>query len=139
MVGLCCCLGFSAVAAAWGHSLVSVRAAQWWVLLLCSTDSRVCGLEQLRHTYMGSVAAAPRLWSTSSVVVAHVWLLCSSGVFPERGSSPRLLPWQAALSHQGSPLEPFLLTDEMTQLGVSFFPLFSSFLFFPLISVWLTT
>ena len=47
------------------------------------------------------------LWSTGSIVVAHR-LSCSAtwGIFPNQGSNPCLLHWQAEplpLSHQGSP------------------------------------
>ena len=37
----------------------------WWLLLWWSRGSRVLGLQQLQH--MGSVVAAPGLWSTSSM------------------------------------------------------------------------
>ena len=56
---------------------------------------------------MGSVIVAPRLESTGSIVVAH-GLSCStpSGIFPDQGSNPCLLPWQAdslPLIHKGTP------------------------------------
>ena len=54
-----------------------------------------------------SVAAAPGLWSTGLVVLAH-GLRCSKacGILPDPGSNLSLLHWQAdslPLSHQGSP------------------------------------
>ena len=54
-----------------------------------------------------SVLAAPRLWSTGSVVVLNG--LNSSetcGIFPDQGLNPSLLHWQAyslPLSYQESP------------------------------------
>ena len=58
---------------------------------------------------MGSVVAAPGLWSTGSVVVVLRMLSCSSacGIFLDQGSNPFLLYWHAdslPLSYQGSPL-----------------------------------
>ena len=79
--------GLSLVAASGGHS--SSRCAGlslWWSLLLWSTGSRRAG----------------------SVVVAH-GPSCSAacGIFPDQGSNPCSLHWQAdsqPLRHQGSPL-----------------------------------
>ena len=81
------CEGFSLVAASGGHS--SSRCAGLslsWPLLLRSTGSRRAG----------------------SVVVAH-GLSCSAscGIFPDQGSNPCPLHWQAdsqPLCHQESPL-----------------------------------
>ena len=61
----------------------------------------------LQHVGSEVTAAVPGLWSTSSTAVAH-GLSCSEtcGVFPDQGSDPCLLHWQAEtlpLSHQGSP------------------------------------
>ena len=52
------------------------------------------GLQQLRHS--GSVVVAHGLQSTGSVVVAH-GLSCSAacGIFPDQGSNPCPLHWQA--------------------------------------------
>ena len=77
-----------------------------WLLLLQSMGSRVHGLQQLRH--VASVVAAPRLYSTGSVVVAHK-LSCSVayGIFPDQGWNPCLLHWQIyslLVSHRGSPV-----------------------------------
>ena len=61
---------------------------------------------------LGSVAVAPRLQSTISIVKVH-GLSCSAacGIFPDQGLNPCLLYGQAdslPLSHQGSPLLSFL-------------------------------
>ena len=70
-----------------------------WLLLFPSMGSRA---------HRTSVAGAPGLWSTGSVVVAH-GLSCSvaCGIFLDLGLNPRLLHWQAdclPLSHRGSPV-----------------------------------
>ena len=83
--------GLSLVAASGGHS--SSRCAGLslsWPLLLQSTSSRRAG----------------------SVVVAH-GSSCSvaCGIFPDQGSNPCTLYWQAdsqPLRHQGSPLDGFV-------------------------------
>ena len=83
--------GLSLVAASGGHS--SSRCAGLslsWPLLLWSTGSRRAG----------------------SVIVAH-GPICSvaCGIFPDQGSNPCLLHWQAdsqPLCHQGSPRYIFL-------------------------------
>ena len=85
------CEGFSLVAAGGGHS--SSRCAGLslsWPLLLWSTGSRPAG----------------------SVIVAH-GPSCSAacGIFPDQGSNPCPLHWQAdsqPLRHQGSPKNTFL-------------------------------
>ena len=69
------------------------------------------GLQQLQH--VGSVVVAHGLQSTGSVVVAH-GLSCyvACGIFPDQGSNPCPLHWQAdsqSLCHQGSPLKHFQL------------------------------
>ena len=66
---------------------------------------QVHGLQQLWHG--GSVVVACELQSAGSVVVVH-GLSCSAacGIFPEQGSNPCPLHWQAdsePLHHQGSP------------------------------------
>ena len=79
-------MGFSLVAVSSGYSLLVVH----------------------RHLIaVASLVAAPRLWSTGSVVMARR-LSCSAscGIFPDQGSYLCLLHWQAdslPLSHQGSP------------------------------------
>ena len=59
------------------------------------------------------VVAAPKPWSTGSIVAMHR-LSCSvaRGIFLDQGSNPCPLPWQAdssPLSHRGSPLWPFIM------------------------------
>ena len=89
--------GLSLVAASGGHS--SLRCAGLSLsrpLLLRSTGSRHAG----------------------SVVVAH-GLSCSAacGIFPDQGSNPCPLQWQAdsqPLRHQGSPSSSFLIGSEQS-------------------------
>ena len=82
--------GLSLVAASGGHSSSQCAGlSRSWPLLLRSTGSRRAG----------------------SVVVAH-WSSCSAacGIFPDQGSNPCPLHWQAdsqPLRHQGSPLVNF--------------------------------
>ena len=118
--------GISLVAESGGYS--SLRCTGFslrWLLLLqsmgsrrpgfssCSTQaqslrcegSRAHRLQQLWCA--GLVVVAHRLQSTSSVVVAHGFS-CSvaCGIFPDQGSNPFPLHWQAdsqPLHHQGSP------------------------------------
>ena len=84
--------GLSLVAASRGHSSSRcVGLSLSWPLLLWSTSSR----------------------HTGSVVVAH-GPSCSAacGIFPDQGSNPCPLRWQAdsqLLRHQGSPIALFLL------------------------------
>ena len=114
-----------------------------WVVLLCKTSCSEWGLLSncgSRASYGGgffiaepwlqstwaSAVAAPRLYSTGSIAVAHgrscsqhggsshirdrtrgtrAQLLTAWGLFPHQGSNPCLLHWQAdslPLSHQGS-------------------------------------
>ena len=59
-----------------------------------------------------SAVVAPGLQREGSVVVAR-GLTCSvaCGIFPDQGSNPCLLHWQAdslPLSHQGSPSTPLI-------------------------------
>ena len=71
---------------------------------------------------MGSVVAAPVLWSTGSIVVAHRFsCFTACGIFLDQGSNPYLLHWQAdflPLSHQGSPMSflHFCWTDKTSML-----------------------
>ena len=95
--------GLSLVAASGGHS--SSRCAGLslsWSLLLRSTGSR----------------------RTGSVVVAHR-PSCSAacGIFPDQGSNPCPLHWQAnsqPLHHQGSPLTVVLMTVSLTASDVDY-------------------
>ena len=83
--------GLSLVAASGDHS--SSRCAGlllWWPLLLRSTGSRCAGSAIVAH---GPSRSAAR------------------GIFPDRGSNPCPLHWQAdsqPLRHQGSPIPQFL-------------------------------
>ena len=85
--------GLSLVAASGGHSSSRCTGLSLsWPLLLRSTGSRCAG----------------------SVVVAH-GPSCSAacGIFPDQGSNPCPLHWQAdsqPVRHQGSPLFLFLIT-----------------------------
>ena len=85
------------------HSLVSVSQDYSSLQI---TGSRTCQLLYLQH--MGSVVAAPSLWSTGLVVVAHGFSCPPTcGIFPDQGSS-----WQVGslpLSHQGSTFRCFLI------------------------------
>ena len=79
--------GLSVVAMSGGYS--SLRCAGfslWWLLLWRSTGSR----------HVGSVVVVRGLQSAGSVVVAH-GLSCSAacGIFPDQGSNPCPLHWQA--------------------------------------------
>ena len=75
------------------------------VSLVASMGPRALRFQQLRHE--GSVVVAPGLWSTGSIAVAHrLNYSAACGIFPDQGSNPCLLHWQAdslPLSHQGSP------------------------------------
>ena len=70
-----------------------------WLLLLWSTGSRCmcfssCILQALGH--IGLEVAAHGLWRTGSIVAAH-GLTCPMvcGIFPDQGSNPCPLHWQA--------------------------------------------
>ena len=80
----------------------------WWLLLLRSMGSRVCGLQQFRHMVSG--VAAPRLWSKDSIVVAEFSCSAICEIFPDQKSNPCLLRQQVnslPLSHHGSQQEDF--------------------------------
>ena len=98
VLGLCCCTGFSLVAASRGHSSLWCAGFLLWWLSRCWAWT--LGM-------VASVVAVPRLWSTGSIVAAH-GLSCSTacGILLDQGLSMRLLQWQAGsllLGHQGSP------------------------------------
>ena len=87
------------------------------LLLWQSTGSRALGLPQL---HVGSLLAAPRLWGTGSIVVAH-GLCCPSacGIFPDQGSNSCLLHWQTdslPLSCQGSPIFFYWMKDSLNSI-----------------------
>ena len=102
LLGPCCCMGFSLGTASVYCSLAAVGGL---LLLQHSMGLRARGLRQSWR--VGSVAVAPGLQNTSSIGVVH-GLNCSTacGIFPNQGSNPCLLYWQAdslPLSYQGSP------------------------------------
>ena len=80
-----------------------VGSSLWCFILLLSMDSRVHGLQQLRH--VSSEAAALELYSTGSIVVARrLSCFTARGIFPGQGSNLCLFSEQVdSLSHQGSP------------------------------------
>ena len=87
-------MGFSPVAESGGYPLAGVRGLLTTAAPpVGSTGSRALGLQKL--WLVGSVAAAPGLQSTGSVVVAHRFS-CSEacGIFSDQGSNPFLLHWQ---------------------------------------------
>ena len=101
--------GLSLVVASVGYSsLQYVGFLLWWLLLLRSTGSRCAGFSSCGTQASVVVARglsscdtqAQQLWLTvsraASVVVAH-GLSCSTacGIFPDQGSNPRPLHWQA--------------------------------------------
>ena len=92
--------GLSLVAASRGHS-----------------SSRCTGLSLLRPLLLQSTGSR----CAGSVVVAH-GPSCSAacGIFPDQGSNPRPLHWQAdsqPLRHQGSPEHKHLKIDIMDTCG----------------------
>ena len=77
----------------------------YYIIILLLAKYRLVGRQ-------ASVVAAPGLWRTGSIVVAH-GLNCSvaCGIFPDQGSNLCLLDWKAdslTLSHQGSSFNLFL-------------------------------
>ena len=102
--------GLSLVAASGGYSLWwNVGFLPWW-LPCCGAWALGAQLQQLQHAGSAVVAHGPQsvrvsvvvahglqqLWHASSVVVAHR-LSCSvaCGIFPDQGSNPCPLHWQA--------------------------------------------
>ena len=106
-----------------GCSLATVlRLLTQWLLLLPSAPSRVPRLQGLQHVGSEVAAAVPWLWRTSSTAGAP-GLSCSEtcGVFPDQGSDPCLLHWQAEtlpLSHQGSPAIILVLSPSQCLLAL---------------------
>ena len=111
MLGLRFCARLSLVAASGGHSSSWCAGLSLsWPLLLRSTGSRCAG----------------------SVVVAH-GPSCSAacGIFPDQGSNPCPLHWQAdsqPLRHQGNPPYAFLTRFEEIKDSVLFSTFSSTFL-----------
>ena len=102
--------GLCLVATSRGYSLVAVRG------LLIAVASLIA--EQGLYSVQASVVAAHGLSSCGSWAPKHrlnsvaPGLSCPTacGVFPDQGSNPCLLHWQAdslPLSHQGSPIIDF--------------------------------
>ena len=93
--------GLSPVAASGGHS--SSRCGG-------HSSSQCAGLSLSRPLLLGSTGSR----RAGSVIVAHgPSRSAACGIFPDQGSNPRPLHWQAdsqPLRHQGSPLTTFLLT-----------------------------
>ena len=106
-LGLCCCCtrAFSSCSE---QGLLFVAVHRLLIAVaspVAEHGLQVRGLQQLWQT--GSVVVAHGLQSPGSVVVAH-GLSCSAacGIFPDQGSIPCPLHWQAdsqPVCHQGSP------------------------------------
>ena len=109
LLDLCCCVGVSLVVVNQGCCLVVCRLLIAGLLLLGSTGSRGCKLQQLQHT--DSVVVVLGLWSTGSVVVAR-GLSCSAacGIFLDQGSnlSPALAGRFFTTEPPGRPWDEFL-------------------------------
>ena len=91
VLGLCCCVGFSLAAARGGYSSLQCEGfSLWWLLLLRSLGSRLCGFWEFWH--VGSSVVFPRLWSTGWTDVVH-GLSCSTacGIFQNQGLKQCLL------------------------------------------------
>ena len=94
------------------HSFFKIYVSiSFW---LCWVFVAVCGLSLTAVSRLlilvASLVSEHVLWSTGSVVVAHR-LSCSTvcGIFPDQGSNPWPLNWQAdskPLDHQWSPIYP---------------------------------
>ena len=102
---------------------LSLHCSELGLLSSCGTHccvfsccrAQVQGALASAVTACGSIVAAPRLQNTGSIAVAHR-LNCSTScrIFPDQGSNPCLLNWQAdslPLSLQGSRLQNFLQGD----------------------------
>ena len=82
VLGLCCCMGLSLVAASRGYSLFRCAgfSLQW---------SRALGHRLQQLWCVGSTVAVPTLQSTDSIVVAHrLQLLCGMWDLPRPGIEP---------------------------------------------------
>ena len=94
-LGLHCCARAFSSCGNWGLLFVAVHGLLIVVASLATEHGlQVHGLQQLWH--LDSVVVARGLQSTGSVVVAH-GLSCSiaCGIFPDQGSKPCPLNWQA--------------------------------------------
>ena len=98
----------------WGPLSLQGAGFSWRQLLLL--QSKACRTHRLQYVgCVGTVVAAPRLWGTGAVFVAH-GLICSTacGIFPDQGLNPHLPHQQAdslPLSHKGNPRNTFLYYD----------------------------
>ena len=103
-LALCCCVGFSLVAASKGCSLAVVHRLLflWWFPQLQGMSSRACSLRSCdfraqEHRFSNCGTRAQLLWAC--------------GISSDQGLSPCLLHCQAdslPLTHQGSQTEHFL-------------------------------
>ena len=105
-LGLRCCAQAFSSCGEQGLLFIAVRGLLIAMASLVAEHRlQACRLQQLQH--VGSVVVAHGLQSTGSVVVVH-GLSCPAacGIFPDQGSNPCPLRWQAdsqPLRHQGSP------------------------------------
>ena len=104
-LGLHCRTGFLQMWGAGATLHCGAQASHCGGFSCCGHRLQARGLQQLWR--MGSVVVGRGLWSAGSVVVAH-GLSCSAacGIFPDQGSNPCPLHWQAdsqPLHHQGNP------------------------------------
>ena len=110
VLGVLCCSAFFCSCSEWGP------------LSSCGEQASHCGgfscwrallwLQKLQH--MGSVVAAPRLWSTGSVVAGLSWAQMLHGIWEPPGPrikppSPALAGGSSPLSHEGNPEISFKL------------------------------
>ena len=105
VLGLHCCTQIFSSFREWGL-LSSCGAQASLVVSYLVAEHGLQGAGASVAVAHGSVFAAPGLWSTGSVVVAHE-LICSSacGIFLDQGLNPCLLHWQP----QGKPHFGFLI------------------------------
>ena len=83
-------------------------------LMVASVDYSLVAV----HKVLIAVASLVGFRHTGSVAVAHS-LSTACGIFPDQGSTPCLLHWQAdslPLRHQGSPLYTILMGMEKNHL-----------------------
>ena len=98
----------------------------WWPLPLRSTGSRRAGSVVVACGFSSCGSRAQQLWLAGSAVVAH-GLSCSTarGIFPDQGSNPCPLHWQAdsqPLCHQGSPSILFFFAERESIYLLSIYP-----------------
>ena len=104
--------------AASGPSLVAESGGCSWGTGFSRWEHRLRGRRASVVAAGGSAGvAAPSLWNASSAVALHGFS-CSAacGIFPNQGSNPRSLHWQAdsyPLDHKGSPAGCYLKGDHM--------------------------